>query len=244
VTQAHLFVTCLIDTFFPQIGECIVHQMRCAGAQVSFLAEPTCCGQPAFNAGYRAEALVMARRLITALESSPGDIVIPSGSCTAMIRHRYLELFADDPHWLQRSMRLAGRVWEFSEYLVDRLRYRPTPIETTSLPLAYHPSCHLQRGLGIDRQPLELLRATGREVCILEPDCCGFGGVFSIDMPEISGAMLKRRLRQIADSGAGIVVAADVGCLMHLEGGLRRSGSPVRCLHIAQVLNGWEKGLA
>ncbi len=239
-----LFVTCLIDSLFPEVGESVLRQLRRAGADVRFAPEPTCCGQPAFNAGYRTEALQMARRAVAALESLPGDIVIPSGSCTAMIRHRYPDLFASEPEWLERSRRLAGRVWEFSQFLVDRLDYRPTTDHPAAGRLAYHASCHLLRDMGVDRQPRELLQAIAKDPIWLEPDCCGFGGVFAIDQPEISEAMLERRLGQIRVSGADEVVTGDIGCLMHIEGGLRRTGSPIRCRHLAQVLDDHPRGPA
>ena len=248
-----LFVTCLVDALFPEVGESVVRVLRRAGADVRFASEPTCCGQPAFNAGYRIEALQMARRAVAALESLPGDIVIPSGSCTAMIRRRYPDLFAGEPEWLDRSHRLAGRVWEFSEYLVDRLGYRAshpggdrpaTDPTVAGRRVAYHASCHLLRDLGIDRQPRELLQSAANDAIPLEPDCCGFGGVFAVDQPEISAGMLDHRLGQIRESGAEEVVAGDVGCLMHIEGALRRAGSPVRCRHLAQVLDGSSRGLA
>ncbi len=232
-----LFVTCLIDSLFPEVGESVVRQLRQAGADVRFAPEQTCCGQPAFNAGFRTEALRMARRTVEVFEALQGDIVIPSGSCAAMIRHGSPELFAEEADWLERSRGLAGRVWEFSQYLVDRLGFLPPAFGTGGERLAYHASCHLLRGLGVDRQPRRLLEALGGELVVLDPDCCGFGGVFSVDQPDLSGAMLDRRLGQIHQSGATTVVGADVGCLMHLEGALRRSGSAVRCRHLAQVLD-------
>ena len=238
-----LFVTCLIDSFFPEVGESCVRQLRRAGAEVQFAPDQTCCGQPPFNAGYLTEARGLARRAVAMFEGLAGDIVIPSGSCAAMIRHGYAELFAEEQDWLARSRRVGVRVWEFSQYLVDRLEYRPSAAAAAPR-LVYHPSCHLLRGLGVDRQPRELLAGLGGELAALEPDCCGFGGVFSVDQPDISEAMLEHRLDQIRRSGAETVVGADVGCLMHIEGGLRRAGSPVRCRHIAQVLDGRGGGLA
>jgi L-lactate dehydrogenase complex protein LldE len=231
-----LFVTCLIDTLFPDVGESVVRLLRRAGADVLFGPEQTCCGQPAFNAGYRPEALQMAQRTIEVLEALPGDVVIPSGSCAAMIRHGYPELFAEEAGWLERSRSLAGRVWEFSHYLVDRLGFLPS-VRPGGERIAYHASCHLLRGLGVDRQPRRLLEGLGGELVVLDNDCCGFGGAFSVDQPDLSGAMLDRRLNQIHESGATTVVTADVGCLMQLEGALRRSGSAVRCRHLAQVLD-------
>jgi L-lactate dehydrogenase complex protein LldE len=242
VPVANLFVTCLIDSLFPEVGESVVRVLRAAGADVRFWPEQTCCGQPAFNAGSWPEARRMAHRTIVGLESLTGDIVVPSGSCAAMIRHGYLELFREEPGWQARARRLAPRVWEFSQYMRERLGFLPQAA-AKRVRVAYHPSCHLLRGLGIDRQPRELLEALGVEPVWLEADCCGFGGVFAVDQPEISEAMLDRRLDQIRESRAEIVVAADVSCLMHLEGALRRSGAPTRCLHLAQILDDRSGGL-
>ena len=238
-----LFVTCLLDSLFPETAEAVVEVLTRAGAKVAFPAGQTCCGQPAFNAGYRDEARQMARYTIRVLERADGPIVIPSGSCAAMIRHGYLELFHDDPGWLARAQSLAGRTYEFSEFLVDRLGQVELGA-TWPGPLAYHPSCHLQRTLGVDRQPISLLGAVdGADVHRLPDECCGFGGVFSIDQPEISTEMLKRKLRSIEATRARTVTGCDVSCLMHIEGGLRHAGSPVRCAHLAQVLAGREPGL-
>jgi L-lactate dehydrogenase complex protein LldE len=242
VPVANLLVTCLIDSLYPEVGESVVRVLRAAGAEVRFWPEQTCCGQPAFNAGSWPEARKMARRTIAGLESLTGDIVVPSGSCAAMIRHGYLELFREETEWLQRARRLAPRVWEFSQYLRDRLGFLPRAAAGRPR-VAYHPSCHLLRGLGIDRQPRELLDALGLEPVWLEPDCCGFGGVFAVDQAEISEAMLDRRLERIRASRADIVVAADISCLMHLEGALRRSGAATRCLHLAQILDERSEGL-
>lgn len=242
VPVANLFVTCLIDSLFPDVGEAVVHVLQTAGAEVRFWPEQTCCGQPAFNAGSWPEARRMARRTIAGLESLTGDIVIPSGSCAHMIRHGYLELFREEPAWLERARGLAARTWEFSQYLRERLAFLPGP-SAAGRRIAYHPSCHLLRGLGVDRQPHELLEALGLETVWLEAECCGFGGVFAVAQPELSEAMLDRRLDQILQSKAEVVVAADVSCLMHLEGALRREKSGVRCLHIAQLLAGQAGGL-
>lgn len=238
-----LFTTCLIDSIFPQVGSAVVQVLRMAGAQVALPARQTCCGQPAYNAGFHEHALRMAKYTIDVLQGAPGLVVVPSGSCTAMIRHGYRELFRDDPIWLPRVEELADRTFELSEYLDSRLhRIEMEPM--ADLKLAYHPSCHLLHDLGVHRQPLALLRMLkGVEVEELESDCCGFGGVFAIDLAEISSAMLSRRIAAIQKTGADVVVSCDVSCLMQLEGGLRKAGSPVRCAHLAQILAGEGSGL-
>ncbi|MEZ0396375.1 MAG: (Fe-S)-binding protein [Anaerolineales bacterium] len=234
-----LFITCLIDSFFPHIGEAMVHVLNRAGLQVEFPLEQTCCGQPAFNAGLRSEARPLACRLIETFERTRGDILIPSGSCAHMIRHGYAELFRDDPSWLQRAQTLAGRVYEFTEYLVDVRGLADLGAHWPGR-LTYHPSCHLLRGLGVDRQPrLLLANVRGAEVVELpeREDCCGFGGVFSVEHPELSAEFLKRKIANLDKTEAPTLVVADTGCLMHLQGGLMRRGKPQRVVHIAEVLN-------
>jgi L-lactate dehydrogenase complex protein LldE len=238
-----LFVTCLIDSLFPEIGEAVVDVLRRVGMQVAIPQGQTCCGQPAYNAGFREQALPMARHTINVFSETVGPVVVPSGSCTAMIRHGYAELFANDPIWMPRARALIARTYELSEFLVDKLGVIDMGAAFSGR-LAYHPSCHTLRGLGVDKQPMALLQAVeGAEVERLSSECCGFGGVFSIDQPELSTEMLKRRIRQVEASGVEVVCACDVSCLMNIEGGLRHLGSTVRCAHLAQVLARREPGL-
>ena len=238
-----LFITCLIDSLFPEVGEAVLQVLHEHAGPVAFPVDQTCCGQPAYNAGFHNEARRMARHTIDVLERTEGPVVVPSGSCAAMIRHGYLELFREDPTWLSRAQALAGRTHELSQFLVDVLSITDLGA-TYPARLAYHPSCHLLRGLGVDHQPLTLLESVSdADVDALPPDCCGFGGVFAVDHEPISSEMLARRLAQIEASGAETVVACDVSCLMHLEGGLRKAGSSVRCAHLAQILAGREAGL-
>jgi L-lactate dehydrogenase complex protein LldE len=233
-----LFVTCLIDTLQPHIGEAVVCVLERAGVQVRFPPGQTCCGQPPYNAGMHAEARKMATHTLRVFEADPAPLVIPSGSCTAMIRHGYPELFATDPEWLPRARKLAARTYEFSEFLVDVLGITDLaayfPGKAT-----YHSSCHLLRGLGVDRQPRALL-AHVRGLDLIElphaEECCGFGGVFSVEHPEISAEMLKRKIGNIESTAAPTAIVADTGCLMHIQGGLHRQGKPQRVLHIAEVL--------
>ncbi len=203
----------------------------------------TCCGQPAFNAGAYPEARRMAKHTLTALEATDGPVVVPSGSCAAMLRHGYLELFRDDPDWLARARALADRTYEFSQFLVEVLGVTDLGARFEGR-LAYHPTCHLLRGLGVREAPLRLLEAVeGAQVQRLSEDCCGFGGLFSVELPEVSGAMMARKLDETSHLNVDALVACDVSCLMHLEGGLRARGSPLRCAHLAQVLAGGEPGL-
>jgi len=235
---AQLFVTCLVDTFLPEVGEACVSVLRRAGARVEFPPDQTCCGQPMFNAGMRASARQVAEHTIGVFEKAEGDVVMPSGSCAHMIRHNYAELFSGDANWLKRARDLAGRVYEFTEYLVDVLGATDLKASWEGQ-ITYHPSCHLHRGLGIDRQPRALLEhVRGAEVLTLPEaeDCCGFGGVFSVEHAELSAEMLKRKMSNLDASGAGTMVVCDTGCLLHIQGGLQRTRRNQRVRHIAEVL--------
>jgi L-lactate dehydrogenase complex protein LldE len=234
-----LFVTCIIDTLYPQTGEAVVRVLQKAGVNVSFPPGQTCCGQPAFNAGLRKEARKMALHTIKAFEGYPGPVVVPSGSCTAMIRHSYRELFADDPVWLPRAEALAARTYEFTEFLVDVLGVTDLGASFDGK-MTYHSSCHLLRGLGIDRQPRALLLAVRKAELVELPetaDCCGFGGVFSVEHPEISSAMLQRKLNNLEACGASIIVACDGGCVTNINGGLHRQHKNPVAVHIAELLD-------
>jgi L-lactate dehydrogenase complex protein LldE len=238
-----LMATCLIDSLFPEVGEAAIELLRQAGLQVAFLQDQTCCGQPAYNAGFRSEARTMASRTIELFSRSPDPVVVPSGSCAAMLRNGYPELFADDPEQLANAKELAGRTYELSEYLVNVCNFVPPGLQDPPR-VVYHPSCHLLRGLGVDRQPMALLAdAAGSPIERLSTECCGFGGVFSVEHPELSAEMLARKLADVSSFRAEVVVASDVSCLMHIEGGLRKSGSMVRCSHLAQFLTGKPAGL-
>jgi L-lactate dehydrogenase complex protein LldE len=234
-----LFVTCLIDSFFPGIGTAMVHVLNRAGVSVDFPAAQTCCGQPAFNAGLRSQARPLAEHTLKVFEETTGDIIISSGSCASMLRHGYLELFKDDPRWLARAQSLAGRVHELTEYLVD---VRGISDLGSRWPgkLTYHPSCHLLRLLGVDRQP-RLLLSWVKDAEIVElperEDCCGFGGVFSMEHPELSAEFLKRKIANLEQTGSPTLVVCDTGCLMHIQGGLLRVKKAQRVVHIAEVLD-------
>ncbi|MEW6404477.1 MAG: (Fe-S)-binding protein [Chloroflexota bacterium] len=238
MTTVQLFVTCLVDSFYPETGEAIVSILRRLGLHVDFPRDQTCCGQPTFNAGLRAEARPMAEHTIRVFEKTDGDIVMPSGSCAHMIKHNYPELFADDPRWLPRAQALGKRVFEFTEYLVDNLGVIDLGARWDGV-LTYHPSCHLLRGMEIDRQPRALL-ANVRGATIVDlphgEECCGFGGVFSMEHPELSAEWLKRKISNLEASESPTLVVAESGCLMHIAGGLHRQKKSQRVVHIAEVL--------
>jgi len=234
-----LFVTCLVDTFYPETAEAILNILLRLGVNVEFPQAQTCCGQPQFNAGLRLDARQMAEHIIRTFEEVQGDIVSPSGSCAHMIRHNYPELFADDPDWLFRAQTLSRRVFEFTEYLVDVLDVTDVGAQWDGI-LTYHPSCHLSRGLGIDRQPRTLLaNVEGARIVELpeEQDCCGFGGIFSVAHPELSGEFLKRKIGNLEKTDSPTLVVADTGCIMHRAGGLHRQKKAQKVVHIAEVLN-------
>ena len=239
VDTIQLFVTCLIDALYPEVGESVVRILQRCGTLVEFPQGQTCCGQPAFNAGMRTQARQIAEHTIRVFEPTQGLVVVPSGSCAAMIRHSYLELFAGDVKWLPRATRLAERTVEFTEYLVDILGVTDFNAQFSGK-ITYHSSCHLLRELNVDRQPRALLQAVqGAEFIELRgtQECCGFGGVFSVEHPEISAAMLERKIDSIQSSGADVVVSCDAGCITHVNGGLHRRHLPLRAVHIAQVLD-------
>jgi L-lactate dehydrogenase complex protein LldE len=234
-----LLITCILDTLYPETGEAVVRVLQRAGVRVAVPMGQTCCGQPAFNAGMRAEARSMAEHMIRVFEAAPGPVVVPSGSCASMIRHSYPELFAGDADWLPRVEALAKRTYELTEFLVDVLGVTDLGARYPGR-ITYHSSCHLLRELGVDRQPRALLAAV-REAELVElpytEECCGFGGVFSVEQPELSAAMLQRKIANVEESQAPIVVACDAGCITNINGGLHRLGKPQRAVYIADVLD-------
>lgn len=210
------------------------------GVTVEFPGDQTCCGQPAFNAGLWADARPLAEHTIRIFEATPGEIIIPSGSCAHMVRHSYKELFANDTTWLARAETLASRTFEFTEYLVDVLGITDVGAHWDGV-LTYHPSCHLLRGLGVDHQPRALLANVHGATIVELPhaeECCGFGGVFSIEHPELSAEFLKRKISNLEASQSPTLVVADTGCRMHIAGGLSKQGKLQRVMHIAEILAG------
>ena len=229
-------VTCLADVFYPEVGEKIVRLLRGLGVTVQFPAGQTCCGLPLFNSGYHAAAAAVARRTI-ALFGDVEQVVVPSGSCAWMVKHEYPGLMTD-PADRMDAERLAGRTHELSQFLVRRLGQRGFRSAVGGR-LTYHDSCHLLRGLHESESPRVLLRdLAGAEFVELpgSDECCGFGGSFAVRLPEVSTAILDKKLASVEATGADAVVACDAGCLMQMRGGLSRRGSRVRALHLAEVL--------
>jgi L-lactate dehydrogenase complex protein LldE len=235
--KVSLFITCLVDQFFPEVGMSVVSVLRRLGAEVDFPADQTCCGQPAFNSGFSSEARDLAKRFIAIFENSE-YVVAPSGSCTSMVRVFYPELFRDDPDWHKRAESLASRTYEFTEFVVNVLGVEDVGAAYHGK-VALHQSCHLLRELNVRTEPQRLLRSVkGIELVELEraEACCGFGGLFSIKYPHISGGILQDKLDSVEKSGAAVVVASDVGCLMHIAGGLSRQAAAATTMHIAELL--------
>ncbi len=234
-----LFIQCLVDGIYPEVGEAMVKIFRNLGFNLSCPTQQTCCGQPAFNSGYRRQASVAAKRFIEIFETAD-TIVCPSGSCVTMVRHHYPELFKDDVKWLQRSRQVADKTYELTEYLVDVLGVDDLGAHYDGK-ITYHDSCHLLRNLRVKDQPRRLLRnVSGADfVEMYDSDkCCGFGGSFSVKYADISAAMVEDKVNNIIDSGADTVVGCDMGCLMNIQGMLSRKGSDIKTLHIAQLLAG------
>lgn len=236
-TGATLFIQCIVDDVYPEVAEAMVRIFDRLKIDVDYPTDQTCCGQPAFNAGYRTAARRAARHFIEVFEAAP-VIVCPSGSCVAMVRHHYAELFTDEPSWATRAAAVAGKTFELTEFLVDVLG-------TTDLGAAYagrvtyHDSCHLLRTLGVRSQPRQLLAGVrGLELVEMTDSdrCCGFGGTFSVKYPDISTAMVADKVANILATGADTVVGCDMACLMNIEGYLARHDHPVKVRHIAQIL--------
>ena len=238
-----LFVTCLADILFPHIAEDTVRLLRRLGFQVEFPTRQTCCGQPAYNSGFRREAAQMARHFLEVFADAEA-IVTPSGSCAAMVKREYLHLFPAGSPWHQRAAEVAARTFELSQFLVQKMGI--TDVGATFVgKVTWHDSCHLNRALGIHAEPRALLRAVhGLELVEMERSdwCCGFGGTFAVRLPEISTAMMGEKIQHAVDSGAQALVTGDTSCMMHIAGGLRRQGISLPVVHIAQILAGEKVG--
>ncbi len=235
--KVSLFIPCLIDGLFPEAGAAVVRVLERLGAALEYPEDQTCCGQPAYNAGFQKEAAVAARRFLDVFDHAEA-VVCPSGSCTAMVRNHYPTLFAHDPVLLQRARRMGKKIFEFTEFLTDELGVVDVGARFNGA-VTYHDSCHQARELGIRGQPRALLRAVaGLELIEMRDSdtCCGFGGAFSVKYPDISESLLADKVDNVLASGADAVVGCDAGCLLGIKGMLHRRKKNVRVLHIAQVL--------
>lgn len=242
-----LFATCLVDLFRPSVGFAAAKLIEDSGCDVEVPEGQTCCGQPAFNSGDNADAAELARRAIAMLEGYD-YVVVPSGSCGGMIREHYPELLAGDREWAPRARHVAARTWELTAFLHEVRGLRIEGVRHDGV-VTYHDSCSGLRELGVKAQPRALLAgvagATLKELPGAET-CCGFGGTFCVKYPEVSDKMVSEKAADILATGAGTLLAGDMGCLMNMAGKLKRmameqGARPVAVRHVAEVLAGMEQ---
>jgi L-lactate dehydrogenase complex protein LldE len=234
--KAAIMITCLGDLFFPEVGVAMVTVLRRLGVSVEFPEGQTCCGMPLFNSGYHDEAARVAERTVR-LFGEAEHVVVPSGSCAWMVKTEYPGLLKHDPALKAAAESLASRTRELSQFIVEVLGV--TRVESDfSGRVTYHDSCHLLRGLGESRTLLRNLSGVDLVELPGSDECCGFGGSFSVRLPEVSTAILDKKLGNVEATGAGCLVACDAGCLMQMGGGLSRRASRVRPMHLAQILAG------
>lgn len=234
-----LFATCLADQLFPEVAVASVRLLRHLGVSVEFPVQQTCCGQPAYNAGYHEETREIAEHHLEVF--APYDyVVLPSGSCGAMVAAHYPELFDQRPELYRRARDLSGRTFELTTFITEVLGRDEVGADLSDLRVTYHDSCHAMRSLGVGAAPRALLRGAGAELIEAEGHdvCCGFGGLFSVKMPEISSAMARAKLVGIRETRAPTLTSTDAGCLMQLKGAFSREGVPLDIKHVAELL--WE----
>ena len=237
--QVGLFVTCLVDLFRPSVGFAAVELLEQAGCEVVVPQAQTCCGQPAYNSGDRADTAAIAAQVIAAFEPLE-YLVAPSGSCAAMIKDHYPALLADDPELGPRAAALAAKSFELISFLTD---VRGLERVETAWPgaVTYHDSCSGLRELGVKAQPRRLLASVeGLSLTEMTDSevCCGFGGTFCVKYPEISNTMVEQKADTIEATGADLLLAGDLGCLLNMAGKLKRRGSKIHARHVAEVLTG------
>lgn len=235
--RVSLLVTCLVDALYPQVGQSTVRVLERLGIAVDFPEQQICCGQPAFNSGFHDEARAVAASLLDAFAGSE-YVVGPSGSCVAMVRHYLPRLFAGTAREAE-ARALAERTYELCEFLVRKLGVVDVGARLPAR-VVYHPSCHATRGLGLREEPVTLLRHV-KDLELLDlpyaEDCCGFGGTFAVKFAALSADMGRAKAAHAAQTGGEILTGTDMSCLMHLDGILRRQGSGLRVMHIAEILD-------
>lgn len=231
-------ITCLGDVMRPEAGVATVRLLKRLGVQVHFPERQTCCGQPFYNSGFLKGARELAQHTIeTFAEAGDRPVVVPSGSCAAMVKIEFPHLFHDDPVWHERARELAARTFELSDFLVNRMSVTDVGARFEGK-VTYHYACHL-RGLGLKDEAEKLIRnVQGIEYVPLpkQDQCCGFGGSFAVRYPQISGAMVEDKTNCVAQTAADVVVSTDTGCLMNIGGALHRQGQKARVLHLAELL--------
>lgn len=232
-----LFVTCLVDMFQPNVGKSTVELLERLGCEVGFPPSQVCCGQPAYNSGYVAEAKEAAKNMIRAFEDA-AYVVTPSGSCATMFAE-YPHLFKGDPQWEDRARALAQKTYELTQFIVEVLRVTDVGAKLKGV-ATYHTSCHMTRLLQVQDPPFTLLsQVEGLKLEALphSQNCCGFGGTFSVKMGPISEQMVDEKVESVMETGADYLIGADCGCLMNIGGRMERLGKKVKVMHIAEVLN-------
>lgn len=235
-----LFVTCLVDAMRPQVGFATVKLLEAAGCRVEVPSAQTCCGQPGFNSGEQKTSRAIAKQVIETFEDFD-HVVVPSGSCAGMIREHYAELLADDYEWHTRALVLANKTHELTKFLVDVMGLDAVPGIEASFDgtVTYHDSCSGLREVGVKDQPRKLLdnvKGLSLKEGALAETCCGFGGLFCVKYPDVSGAMVDHKCDDIVKTGAKTVLGGDMGCLMNIAGRLQRRGIQVNARHVAEVL--------
>ena len=234
-----LFVTCLVDLFRPTVGFASVKLLEDAGCDVSVPMAQTCCGQPAYNSGDRADTRAIAEEVIKSFEDFD-FIVAPSGSCAGMLKKHYPSLFLEDPVWHKRAVAFSEKVHELTSFLADVLSVGSVSAKFKGS-ATYHDSCSGLRELGIQRQPRKLLSTVeGLEMTeMADPDvCCGFGGTFCVKYSDISNAIVEKKAANVENAAADLLLAGDLGCLMNMAGKLRRQKAKTEVRHVAEVLAG------
>ena len=235
--QAALFITCLTDTFYPRVGAAVVRVLRHFGCEVAFPSAQTCCGQPAYNSGFHYETACLVRRMAD-LFGGHEYIVTPSASCATLVKHHGPELFRDDPRTFELVEQFGGRVWEFNIFLRDVLKIDIAAHLRFAEPITYHYPCHARELYSLADLQAWLKGGNGTQVRDpARPDlCCGFGGMFAVDYPELSGAMLGDKLDVLAATGATLVISNEAACTLQMSGGAHRRGLPLRFKHLAECL--------
>lgn len=237
--KVSLFITCLVDIFFPQVGESTVKVLKKLGVEIEFPEDQTCCGQPGFNSGFQEDARAIAKRFLSILNQDEDRLIIcPSGSCTSMIKVFYKELFKEEPEMIEIVNKVSSRTYELSDFLVNIMKVGDIGASYKGK-VTYHDSCHLLRELKIKDEPRRLIRSVKGVEFIemnLHDTCCGFGGTFSVKFPDVSASILDEKIENIVKSGADTVVSTDMGCLMQIRGALSRRRIPIKTMHIAELL--------
>lgn len=236
--KASIFITCICDSMFPQVGEAMVRVLEKLGVTLDFPPEQTCCGQPALSSGYWEDARPVAETMLTAFKNSQ-YVVAPAGSCITAVKEYYPLLFEKEPEKFRQAKELSAKLFEFSEFVVKVLKKEDVGARFPHR-VTYHSSCHARRFLNTD-QYVRTLLANVKEIDFVplphEEACCGFGGTFSVKLPEISEAMVDAKARNILETKADVLVGVDLSCLMNIDGRLKKQKTNVRVMHVAELLD-------